>query len=136
MEPMSNRLLTPHKRQFWAWLLQRKAAGGWIEAPAGTLMDAQIDLNPHQVEAALFACQNTLAKGVILADEVSLGKRIEAGLVVAMCSASRLFVGDGWAQHRRGGGRRRGYRPTRHPLVKKRAEHRGGRTSRSINIRF
>ena len=46
-------------------------------------MDAQIDLNPHQVEAALFAFKNPLNKGVLFADEVGLGKTIEAGLVIA-----------------------------------------------------
>jgi hypothetical protein len=86
---MSNRLLTLHQRQFWAWLLQKKAAGGSVEALAGTLVDAQVDLNPHQVEAALFACQNPLAKGVILADEVGLGKTIEAGLVISQRWAER-----------------------------------------------
>lgn len=35
-----------------------------MDALAGTLVDAQVDLNPHQVEAALFACQNPLAKAV------------------------------------------------------------------------
>ena len=89
MEPMSNRLLTPHQRQFWAWLLQRKAAGGSMESLAGTLVDAQVDLNPHQIEAALFACQNPLAKGVLLADEVGLGKTIEAGLVISQRWAER-----------------------------------------------
>jgi hypothetical protein len=48
---------------------------------AFTLAEAQIDLNPHQVEAALFAFHSPLSKGVILADEVGLGKNIEAGLV-------------------------------------------------------
>ena len=50
---------------------------------ASTLLDAQVDLNPHQVEAALFAFQSPLSKGVILADEVGLGKTIDAGLVIA-----------------------------------------------------
>jgi adenine-specific DNA-methyltransferase len=50
---------------------------------ATTLVDAQVDLNPHQVEAALFAFRSPLSKGVILADEVGLGKTIEAGLVIA-----------------------------------------------------
>lgn len=44
---------------------------------------AQVDLNPHQVEAALFAVKSPLSKGAILADEVDLGKTIEAGL--ALC---------------------------------------------------
>jgi hypothetical protein len=50
---------------------------------AAALLDAQVDLNPHQVEAALFAFKSPLSKGAILADEVGLGKTIEAGLVVA-----------------------------------------------------
>lgn len=86
---MSNRLFTPHQRQFWAWQLQRKAVGGSVEALASSLVDAQVDLNPHQVEAALFACQNPLAKGVLLADEVGLGKTIEAGLVISQRWAER-----------------------------------------------
>lgn len=56
---------------------------------ASTLVDAQVDLNPHQVDAALFAFQNPLSKGVILADEVGLGKTIEAGLVIAQRWAER-----------------------------------------------
>lgn len=67
----------------------RQAASGSVESLAGTLVDAQVDLNPHQVEAALFACQNPLAKGVILADEVGLGKTIEAGLVISQRWAER-----------------------------------------------
>jgi len=81
--------LTLHQRQYWAWLLQRKAAGGSLESLASTLVDAQVDLNPHQLEAALFACQNPLSKGVILADEVGLGKTIEAGLVISQRWAER-----------------------------------------------
>lgn len=50
---------------------------------AGTLLDAQVDLNPHQVEAALFAFKSPLSRGAVLADEVGLGKTIEAGLVLA-----------------------------------------------------
>jgi superfamily II DNA or RNA helicase len=48
-----------------------------------------VDLNPHQVEAALFACQNPLSRGVILADEVGLGKTIEAALVISQRWAER-----------------------------------------------
>lgn len=60
-----------------------------MEALATTLVDAQVDLNPHQVDAALFACRNPLSRGVILADEVGLGKTIEAGLVIAQHWAER-----------------------------------------------
>ena len=34
------------------------------------LFDANVDLNPHQIEAALFALRSPLSKGVLLADEV------------------------------------------------------------------
>ncbi|HNO74231.1 MAG TPA: SNF2-related protein [Nitrosomonas mobilis] len=82
-------LLTPHQGQYFAWLLTRRAAGGTVESLAPTLVDSQVDLNPHQVEAALFACTNPLSRGVILADEVGLGKTIEAGLVISQRWAER-----------------------------------------------
>ena len=47
------------------------------------LNDACVDLNPHQIAASLFALKNPLSNGVILADEVGLGKTIEAGLVIS-----------------------------------------------------
>lgn len=53
-----------------------------MERLGDALYDAQVDLNPHQVDAALFAFQSPLQDGVILADEVGLGKTIEAGLVM------------------------------------------------------
>jgi len=46
-------------------------------------------LNPHQVEAALFAFKSPLSSGVILADEVGLGKTIEAGLVLTQYWSER-----------------------------------------------
>ncbi|MCK7477179.1 MAG: SNF2-related protein [Candidatus Moduliflexus flocculans] len=50
---------------------------------------AQVDLNPHQVDAALFAFKSPLSKGALLADEVGLGKTIEAGLVLSQKWAER-----------------------------------------------
>lgn len=44
---------------------------------------AKVDMNPHQIDAALFALKSPVEKGVLLADEVGLGKTIEAGLVMA-----------------------------------------------------
>jgi len=70
-------------------MLTRRAAGDSLGSLASTLVDAQVDLNPHQVEAALFACKNPLSRGVILADEVGLGKTIEAGLVISQHWAER-----------------------------------------------
>lgn len=61
-------MLTPYQAQYYAWLLTRRAAGDTVESLASTLVDAQVDLNPHQVEAALFACKNPLSRGVTLAD--------------------------------------------------------------------
>lgn len=81
--------LTPHQSQYFAWLLTRRAASDSVESLASTLVDSQVDLNPHQVEAALFACRNPLSRGVILADEVGLGKTIEAGLVISQRWAER-----------------------------------------------
>lgn len=82
-------MLTPYQSQYYAWMLTRRAAIDSIESLAPTLVDSQVDLNPHQVDAALFACRNPLSKGVILADEVGLGKTIEAGLVISQRWAER-----------------------------------------------
>jgi len=72
---MPPQLLTPHQRQYVAWQLTRRAAvDDTVESLASTLVDSQIKLNPHQVEAALFACRNPLSRGVLLADEVGLGQ--------------------------------------------------------------
>ncbi len=54
-----------------------------------SLFDASVDINPHQIEAALFALQSPLSKGVLLADEVGLGKTIEAGIVLCQFWAER-----------------------------------------------
>lgn len=82
-------LLTPHQSLYYAWQLTKRTSGDSIESLASTLVDSQVDLNPHQVEAALFACANPLSHGVILADEVGLGKTIEAGLVISQRWAER-----------------------------------------------
>ena len=86
---VTHQLLTPHQSQYYAWLLTRRAASDTVESSVSTLVDSQVDLNPHQVEAALFACKNPLSRGVILADEVGLGKSIEAALVISQRWAER-----------------------------------------------
>lgn len=85
----TQQLLTPHQSQYVAWLLTRRAASDSVESLASTLVDSLVDLNPHQVDAALFAYRNPLSRGVILADEVGLGKTIEAGLVISQRWAER-----------------------------------------------
>jgi len=74
---------------YFAHQLTLRGAANSIDRMAGTLLDAQVDLNPHQIDAALFATSNPLSKGVILADEVGLGKTIEAGLLIAQRWAER-----------------------------------------------
>lgn len=80
---------TPYQSQYIAWLLSRQIGRDSPDLLASTLVDARVDLNPHQVEAALFAFRSPLSQGVILADEVGLGKTIEAGLVIAQRWAER-----------------------------------------------
>ncbi len=81
--------LTPHHAKFFAHELTKRCSADSIEKFAGALVDAQVDLNPHQVEAALFAFHSPLSKGALLADEVGLGKTIEAGLVLSQKWAER-----------------------------------------------
>jgi SNF2 family DNA or RNA helicase len=76
-------LITEYHAKLFAHELSRRHSVADAEKLAGALLDAQVDLNPHQVEAALFAFKSPLSKGAILADEVGLGKTIEAGLVLA-----------------------------------------------------
>ncbi|SEG39051.1 Helicase conserved C-terminal domain-containing protein [Bryocella elongata] len=80
--------LTPYHAKYFAHDLTRKAVVG-IDRLSMSLFDAAVDLNPHQIEAALFALESPLSKGVILADEVGLGKTIEAGIVLCQLWAER-----------------------------------------------
>jgi superfamily II DNA or RNA helicase len=75
--------ITDYQAKYLAYELTRRCPSDSVEKLAGAVAGAQVDLNPHQVDAALFAFQSPLSKGVILADEVGLGKTIEAGLVIS-----------------------------------------------------
>ena len=81
-------MLTPHHAKYYAHDLTRRAPFG-MDRLSTALFDAAVDLNPHQIEAALFALQSPLSQGVILADEVGLGKTIEAGIVLCQYWAER-----------------------------------------------
>ena len=81
--------LTDHHAKYIAHQLTRRCPPDSIEKLAAALVDAQVDLNPHQVDAALFAFRSPLSKGALLADEVGLGKTIEAGLVLSQKWAER-----------------------------------------------
>ncbi len=74
---------TNYHSKYFAYELTRRHSVQDSEKLASVLADAQVDLNPHQLDAALFAFKSPLSKGSILADEVGLGKTIEAGLVIA-----------------------------------------------------
>ena len=81
--------LTPYHSKYFAHELTRRYPSDSDEKLAGAVASAQVDLNPHQVDAALFAFRSPLSKGAVLADEVGLGKTIEAGLVISQKWAER-----------------------------------------------
>lgn len=83
--------LSSVQEKFFAWDISHKKSVGDDSKFTGVLSEARVDLNPHQVDAALFAFNSPLSKGAILADEVGLGKTIEAGIILSQF----------WAEHRR-----------------------------------
>lgn len=83
--------LTDYHAKYIAYDLTRRCPPDSAEKLAGAVASAQVDLNPHQVDAALFAFASPLSKGALLADEVGLGKTIKAGLVMS----------QRWAEHKR-----------------------------------
>lgn len=74
---------TIHKARFLAEKLHVNKGGSDVERISNTLYNSKITLNPHQIQAALFAFNSPTSKGVMLCDEVGLGKTIEAGIVIA-----------------------------------------------------
>jgi len=80
---------TAYHAKYFAHELTKRCSSDNPEKIAATLADAQVDLNPHQVEAALFAFRSPLSKGAVLADEVGLGKTIEAGILLSQKWAER-----------------------------------------------
>ncbi|MFH1847518.1 MAG: SNF2-related protein, partial [Candidatus Omnitrophota bacterium] len=76
-------MITKYHAKYFAYELTKRCASDSIQKLMVSLADAQVDLNPHQVDAALFAFRSPFSKGVILADEVGLGKTIEAGIVLS-----------------------------------------------------
>ena len=76
-------MITEYHAKLFAHQLSRRHSASDSEKLASTLLDAQVDLNPHQVKAVLFAFKSPFSKGAILADEVGLGKTIEAVLLLS-----------------------------------------------------
>ncbi|MCM8537159.1 MAG: DEAD/DEAH box helicase [Lentisphaeraceae bacterium] len=81
-------MITPYHAKYFAHELTL-AGGKGLDRISQSLFNASVDLNPHQVEAALFALRSPLSNGVMLADEVGLGKTIEAGLIISQYWAER-----------------------------------------------
>jgi len=81
--------ITPYHAKYFAHELTKRYSSNSLEKFTASLSDAQVDLNPHQIDAALFAFHSPLSKGAVLADEVGLGKTIEAGIVISQKWAER-----------------------------------------------
>ena len=73
---------TDYQAKYYARELQRSHASDHVGKLVGVLFDEQVESKPHQIDAALFVLQSAFLRGVILADEVGLGKTIEAGIVI------------------------------------------------------
>jgi ERCC4-related helicase len=84
-------MITPYHAKYYAHEITAQKPSHLLDRLTYSLVEASVDLNPHQIEAALFALRSPLSKGVILADEVGLGKTIEAGLLLCQY----------WAEHKR-----------------------------------
>jgi adenine-specific DNA-methyltransferase len=82
-------MTTPFHAKYWAHTLLLTHPRDGVEGLSRSIGNARVDLNPHQVDAALFALRSPYSKGVLLADEVGLGKTIEAALILAQRWAER-----------------------------------------------
>ncbi|MDI6451448.1 SNF2-related protein [Anaerobaca lacustris] len=80
---------TPYHSQYWAHALTLRGSGSDIAALSRSIANARVDLNPHQIDAALFALRSPFTNGAVLADEVGLGKTVEAGIVLSQRWAER-----------------------------------------------
>jgi superfamily II DNA or RNA helicase len=80
-------MLTQFQAKYFSYELTRQRPSGDLGKLSASLQNAQVDMNPHQVEAALFAFKSPLSRGAILADEVGLGKTIEAGIILSQKKA-------------------------------------------------
>ena len=86
--PVARMLTHPIQRRFAAEDLVRRRRSDEHARTASSQRQGRIDPNPHQVDAVMFALGRLTEGGCILADEVGLGKTIEAGLVLAQLRAA------------------------------------------------
>src|SRR5205085_8256509 len=87
--PCRRDVSTPYHSLHFACELTKRNASDDIAKLGPSLFNASVDLNPHQLDAALFAFRSPLSRGALLADEVGLGKTIEAGIVISQLWAER-----------------------------------------------
>lgn len=80
---------TSYQARYFAEQIILKRPQSSYDSLASAMSGVKVDLNPHQVDVALFAMQSPLRSGALLADEVGLGKTIEAGLILAQFWAER-----------------------------------------------
>jgi SNF2 family DNA or RNA helicase len=83
-----------HRRYFAEDLVRLRPASE-RRRQAASQRQGRIDANPHQIDAVMFALERIPRGGCILADEVGLGKTIEAGLIISQLlaeGASRILV--------------------------------------------
>ena len=76
--------LTDYHAKYFAHELTRRFPPDSVEKLTGALVDAQVDLNPHQIDAALFAFRSPLSKGAEMADEVGPDRTL-----LVLCTAFR-----------------------------------------------
>ena len=81
----SGRVDAPERFEFRLQALARRAAA--MRSPAWGLSSARIDIVPHQLRVAAAVVRRRPPRA-LLADEVGLGKTIEAGMVLARLLAS------------------------------------------------
>ncbi len=86
---MTQSATTAYHSRYFAHELTLQRPSDDIARLSASLFNATVDLNPHQIDAALFALKSPLSKGVLLADEVGLGKTIEAALILCQLWAER-----------------------------------------------
>jgi hypothetical protein len=85
----------PIHRRYFAEDLVRLRPASERRRQAASQRQGRIDANPHQIDAVMFALERIPRGGCILADEVGLGKTIEAGLVISQLlaeGASRILI--------------------------------------------
>ncbi len=66
-------MLTTYQAKYFGHELTKRSSSEKLEKLSQSLFNATVDMNPHQVEAALFAFRSPLSRGALLADEVGPG---------------------------------------------------------------